>query len=402
MYDASAVKTVKLYEEDAYLSQFTALVTEWSKGDLVLDRTAFFPEEGGQCADTGVIEGFRVKDVRIRNGKIHHILEIEDKARARADEIFREGASVGGTVDFSERFSNMQQHSGEHLFSGAVHSLFGYNNVGFHLNRHEMTVDFDGVLTEDDLKTAELHANRAVYANVQTQIRILSAGEAEKEEYRSKISLNEAVRLVEFPGFDVCACCAPHVKRSGEIGLIKAVSMKHWKNGVRIQLLAGEYALRYLQKEHASLMSAAKELSVGSAELGETAVRLRDENAAMKSEQVMLHTKILRLMALQIPDNIPDAVLFTDRMETAAVRQVVNELTISRSGYGGIFFRKNTDGPEDWAYIIGSSGGDARELQGRLKEKFGARGGGSPQMIQGQVCAPEEELRALINRERNL
>jgi alanyl-tRNA synthetase len=134
-------------------------------------------------------------------------------------------------------------------------------------------------------------------------------------------------------------------------------------------------------------MSAAKELSVGSAELGETAVRLRDENAAMKSEQVMLHTKILRLMASQIPDNVPDAVLFTDRMEAAAVRQVVNELTLARSGYGGIFFRKNTDGPEEWAYIIGSSAGDARELQGRLKEKS-APEGGSPQMIQGQVCAP--------------
>ena len=228
MLDSSTVVTRKLYYEDAYMRDFEAVVLSIEGNDLVLDATTFFPEEGGQSADGGLLAGHEVLDVQIKDGYIHHYL-----GQAVSEDAVLEiapGLSVSGKIDWERRFSNMQQHSGEHLFSGLVHTKYGYDNVGFHLSDNEVTMDFTGVIPPEGLKDIETEVNRAITRNIPSQIAFLEGEEAAKAEYRSKLELTEAVRVVTFPGYDACACCAPHVRLTGEIGCLKVVSAINYKD----------------------------------------------------------------------------------------------------------------------------------------------------------------------------
>ena len=218
-------KTVKLFYQDSHLKEFEAqVVSSRECGDCFeteLDRTAFFPEGGGQYADTGTIGGVRVLDVQEKDGRVLHI----------TDAPLIPGEKVTGRIDWAERFMKMQQHTGEHIVSGLVHARFGYNNVGFHLGREDCTMDFDGEITPEELREIEKKANRAVWENLEVQVLYPSEEELAEIDYRSKIEIEGKVRIVVIPGYDVCACCAPHVKRTGEIGLIKltgVVSVPLW------------------------------------------------------------------------------------------------------------------------------------------------------------------------------
>ena len=212
--------TEKLFYEDSHMITFSAIVKACEqKGDYyeaVLDRTAFFPEGGGQYADTGVIDGVRVLDAQEKDGLIFHKMEGPLEV----------GKTVEGQIDWEERFSKMQNHSGEHIVSGLVHGMFGYDNVGFHMGKDAITMDFNGVLTKDDLKVIEKKANEAVVKNFDIEILYPTTEELKDIVYRSKIEIEGQVRIVKFPGYDVCACCAPHAKKTGEIGLIKLMGLQ--------------------------------------------------------------------------------------------------------------------------------------------------------------------------------
>ena len=236
--------TEKLFYTDSHMQEFTAEVVSCRPCDngyeAVLSRTAFFPEGGGQAADTGVIDGIRVYDVQEKGEQIFHYLEGE----------LEEGKTVTGQIDWDKRFSRMQQHSGEHIVSGIVHARFGYDNVGFHLNDELCTLDLSGPLTKEELREVENAANEAVFANVPVQISYPSKEKLKTLDYRSKIEIDGQVRIVTIPGYDVCACCAPHVYFTGEIGLIKMVQSQNYKGGIRITMLCGRRALKdYQQKE---------------------------------------------------------------------------------------------------------------------------------------------------------
>ena len=142
-----------------------------------------------------------------------------------------------------EKNSKMQNHSGEHIVSGLVHGMFGYDNVGFHMGKDAITMDFNGVLTKDDLKVIEQKANEAVAKNFDIEILYPSQEELAEIVYRSKIEIEGQVRIVRFPGYDVCACCAPHMNKTGEIGLIKLLGLQNYKGGVRVSMLCGFRAL---------------------------------------------------------------------------------------------------------------------------------------------------------------
>ena len=223
--------TVKLYDIDSHLSEFSATVLSCENAVAVLDKTAFFPEGGGQTSDTGYIDGVKVNDVQIKDGVIYHYLESD--------------IEVGKTVEckllWDERFRKMQNHSGEHIISGIVHSLYGFDNVGFHLSKAEMTMDFDGVLTREDLLKIEKLANAAVWQNV--KFNCYYPESLENLEYRSKLDLTEDVRIVEIEGYDRCACCAPHVNTSAEIGVIKILDFCKLRGGVRLFVKCGSDAL---------------------------------------------------------------------------------------------------------------------------------------------------------------
>ena len=254
----SMTETIKLYDMDAYATEFEADIiscepnkADDKRFDIILNQTLFFPEEGGQSPDMGILGGYRVVDVQIKNGVITHTVdtsagdccEVEKKAELAA------GVHVQGKIDWQHRFYNMQQHSGEHIFSGIVHRRFGFENVGFHLSDSVVTMDFSGVISPEDIAEVEHEVNVAISKNIPIEVTYPSRDELAQLEYRSKIEIEGQVRIVTVPGYDVCACCAPHVKRTGEIGMLKVMNYQNYKGGVRISILCGFRALEAFRQK---------------------------------------------------------------------------------------------------------------------------------------------------------
>ena len=390
MLDSDSVKTEKIYYEDAYAVHFTANVISSGGNSIVLDRTAFFPEEGGQSPDRGVIAGFPVVDVRIRDGYIHHVLEIPEGKRMPA-----EGDSVEGAIDWDHRFSNMQQHSGEHIFSGLVHTEFGFDNVGFHLSDREVTMDFNGVFPEGGLAMIEQKANEAIWSNIGTQISFLEGTEAREAEYRSKLELTGAVRVVTFPGIDACACCAPHVRRSGEIGCLAVVGSINYKGGTRVSILCGRRAMQLFAREHMLLTRTANFLTTSAENVPESTMRLKNENTSLKAALKSASIAAMEMKAAALPAGDHDACLFEENELTGKVMQeTVNRMTEKISGYCGLFCGNDAEG---YRFAVGSRKKDSREMAQILRERFGARGGGKPEMVQGSVHAAESEIKMLFD-----
>jgi alanyl-tRNA synthetase len=385
MLDSSTVKTGKIYYEDAYRVSFSARVLSVEGKDVVLDETAFFPEEGGQSPDRGSLSGTPVADVQIKDGYIHHILAKEPT--------FAEGDTVFGEIDWEHRFSNMQQHSGEHLFSGVVCGTFGYDNVGFHLSDSEVTLDFNGSLTMEEALIAEKRVNEAIAANIPSKIDFLVGEDIEKASYRSKLALAGPVRVVSFPGIDACACCAPHVKRTGEIGLLKVVSVMKWRTGVRVSILCGSRAMELFDREHESLTKTARFLTTSADEVYNMTVKARKENETLRAALKKAVSEVMHLKVEAVPEGDGNVCLFEENLDGAAMREAVNALVMKRGGFSGVF--SGSDGA-GWNFVIGTQNGDARVMCAALRDGFGARGGGRPEMVQGSVKASQKEIANLF------
>ena len=388
MLDSSKIRTRKLYYEDAYKTEFTAKVVSANAGDIVLDRTAFFPEEGGQSADTGVLGGFRVADVKIKDGEIHHLLEDRNAS-------FEAGTEISGRIDWQHRFSNMQQHSGEHIFSGLVHSTYGFDNVGFHLSDNEVTLDFNGVIGPDGIRDIERRANEIIFRNIPSEIRFLSGEEAKTAEYRSKIDLDDEIRVVTYPGVDACACCAPHVALTGEIGCLKVVGLQNYKGGIRVSILCGMRAMEVFFHDRDILEKTANYLSNSTDEVYHLVVKARTELAETKAALAEAAKKLVQVRIDQIPAGDGNAVLFEESLDAGAMRSAVNSLVQKKNGFCGVFAGSDADG---YQYVIGKQGGDARTINNELRKKFGARGGGKPEMVQGSVTASRADIETLFGK----
>lgn len=388
MLDSSKIRTRKLYYEDAYKTEFTAKVVSANAGDIVLDRTAFFPEEGGQSADTGVLGGFRVADIKIKDGEIHHLLEDRNAS-------FEAGTEISGRIDWQHRFSNMQQHSGEHIFSGLVYSTYGFDNVGFHLSDNEVTLDFNGVIGPDGIRDIERRANEIIFRNIPSEIRFLSGEEAKTAEYRSKIDLDDEIRVVTYPGVDACACCAPHVALTGEIGCLKVVGLQNYKGGIRVSILCGMRAMEVFFHDRDILEKTANYLSNSTDEVYHLVVKARTELAETKAALAEAAKKLVQVRIDQIPAGDGNAVLFEESLDAGAMRSAVNSLVQKKNGFCGVFAGSDIDG---YRYVIGKQGGDARTINNELREKFGARGGGKPEMVQGSVTASRADIETLFGK----
>lgn len=383
--------TKKLYDLDAYGTEFEAKVLiceEVKKKDttgyaVTLDQTLFFPEEGGQSPDQGTINGISVLDVQIKKDVITHTL-------AASVEV---GSTVKGKIDWKHRFYNMQQHSGEHIFSGLVHSRFGYENVGFHLSDQTVTMDFNGVLSEADVAEVEYAVNEAIIKNIPIEVTFPTKEELETLDYRSKIEIEGQVRIVTIPGYDVCACCAPHVKRTGEIGMLKVLNVQSYKGGVRISILCGFRALLEFRKKAEVLSELSAKLSANQEGLGEAVDKLKNTNQAMKAKLAAANEKMMQQKLSEIPAEQDDVLLFEEDLDVPVMRNAVNALVEAHSGICGIFAGSDADG---YHYIIGSRSKDCRETAAALREKFGAKGGGKPEMVQGSVTASEADIRSVL------
>ena len=272
----------KLFYKDTHIVDFEATVTDCILDEksglykIVLDRTAFFPEEGGQTADRGTINGAEVLDVRIRDDLIFHIMENP----------IRIHETVSGHVDWAQRFDFMQQHSGEHIVSGLVHKYYHFDNVGFHLSVNEVTLDFNGELSLAQLRAIEQEANAAVWKGLPVNISFPSKDELAALDYRSKKELSGSIRIVEIPDIDICACCAPHVENTAQIGLIKVTNVQSHRGGVRVNICCGSRALSDYTEKQDSVSDISVQLSARQSDVAGAVKKLRDDMQKQKEPAI--------------------------------------------------------------------------------------------------------------------
>ena len=373
--------TEKLYELDSYIRSFTAVVVEcvpYNDGHAVrLNRTAFFPEGGGQAADPGVLGGAIVQDVQIVDGEIWHY----------TDAPLTVGDEVEGVLDWETRFSRMRHHTSEHIVCSIAHRWHGLHNVGFHLGSEDVTLDLDGELTREQIDAIEDEANRVVAANVAVTTAIPSAEELENISYRSKKELDGDVRLVTIEGVDCCACCAPHVARTGEIGLIKLLDFIRYKGGVRIHMLCGEAALADYRLRYAQSAEISAKLSVKQHDITIAVDRLIAERDSLKLTLRAANRRVADLqVSMVVPTDDPVCLMGED-WDTETLRRVVNGLTERCGGLCVAYSGK--DGA--YSYVLGGTG-DIKAATKQMNEALNGRGGGDHRQSQGRVQATEAQI----------
>lgn len=378
----------KLYDKDSYLKEFTATVVSCEqKSDttyrVVLDRTAFFPEGGGQTGDIGWLNDVEVTDTREKDGVIYH----ETKAPIET------GTQVVGKIDFAVRYDKMQQHTGEHILSGIVCATYGYNNVGFHLSSEITTLDFDGELSAEQVRELEFKANEMIYANIPVQVKFPAKDELSMMEYRSKIEIEGQVRIVEIPGVDRCACCAPHVKMTGEIGLIKIVSSDRHRGGCRMTIVCGMRALKDYQQKQESVGKVSAALSAKPDKIAEAVAHLQEQQAKLREQLNHIQAMYLESKLEKIQPEEKVVCIFEESLDSIAMRNFVNGAMERCDGVCGAFIGSDECG---YHYILGSKTVDVREVSKKLNEKFAGKGGGKPQMVQGSLKGSAGDVLALL------
>ena len=379
--------TEKLYDSDSYIKEFDATVLLCEKLQdnykIILDKTAFFPTEGGQVCDTGTLDGIPVTDVQTENDIIYHLTPYP----------IERGKKVHGVIDFEERYRKMQNHSGEHIICGIAHRLHGCENVGFHLGSDYVTMDLDKPLTEEQIREIEILANNAVYANAQIKAYYPTEKELEDTCFRSKDGITGKVRLVIIDGFDICACCAPHVARTGEIGIIKILDWINYKGGVRLNILCGIDALRDYHERYKRNLYISNILSSKQEDVCSSVDKLLEAMAQLRHELGEKSKEITRLHLENIMETEESIILFVKDMSSGEIRHLVNGAKEKTKKIAAVF---NGSDEEGYSYIIGSRTTDLKAVSSDLNNTLNGRGGGNAEMIQGNIHATVQEIRDYI------
>lgn len=380
------METQKLYYQDPYLREFPAEVLSCEAAGevwkVVLDQTAFYPEGGGQPADRGVLKAagreIPVTDVHEKDGRVVHTCAAPLEA----------GAVVTGLLDWNRRFDHMQQHSGEHIISGILCRLYHCDNVGFHLGAESVTIDYNAEISWEQALEAERLANEAVWADRETEIFYPSPEELAALEYRSKKELTGQVRIVEFPEADRCACCGTHVERAGQAGLVKVLSCQKFREGVRMEILCGSRALRYLSGVYDQARAVGQRLSVKPLETGRAVERLEEELSAAKTRIAELEQTAFAAIAGEQKGR-GDVVLFQSPMRPDSLRRLADAVGKACGGLGAVFSGEG----EAWSYaLVRADGADISSLVKNLNQTLRGRGGGRNGFAQGSVRASRGEI----------
>lgn len=375
-----------LYYQDAHMDRFFARVVCCSPveggWEVVLDNTAFYPEGGGQAADRGTLGEAQVLDTQEREDRVVHL----------CDRPLEVGAQVQGVIDWDRRFDLMQQHSGEHILSGIIHSRYGYHNVGFHMGADTVTIDFDGMIPPEDLPALELAANEAVWRDVEIRALFPEPQDLAQLPYRSKRALEGPVRLIEVPGYDLCACCGTHVKRTGQVGMVKILSQVKFHQGVRMEIVCGKRALRYFsavaeQNRQVSNLFSAKALETGSA-----ARKFQADFDALKYRTVGLEERLFDLTAQSYGEK-GDVVLFEEGLSSGGLRRLADK--VGALCGGRCIVLSGSDG-EGYRYAICDHSHDLRSFVKEWNTVLNGRGGGKPHFVQGSVAATRAQIEAYL------
>lgn len=384
------MNTRKLYYEDSHMSRFTAQVLsceQVEKGfEIILDATAFYPEGGGQAADTGTLGGVRVLDTRERGEVIVHV----------CDAPLTVGTQVEGVLDYELRFIRMQQHSGEHIVSGILNRRYGCSNVGFHMGSDRTVIDFDAVIPAEALPEIEREANSAIWQNIPLRCWYPSPEELPNVPYRTKKALPWPVRIVEIPGFDVCACCGTHVSAAGEIGLIKLFSAIPCRGGTRIEMACGIQALKIMNAVYDQNLAVSHVFSAPVTATGAAAQSFSEQLAAQKYRIAELERKIFASTAAGYAGK-GNILHFEENLDSTAVRELADTIAETCGGIAAVF--SGTDG-QGYGYCLVTRSGDLRQFGKAMTTALNGRGGGKPAFHQGRVSADKAAIEQFFRENR--
>ena len=378
------MKTIKLYDSDAYLKEFRANVLSCEKLKsgyrTVLDKTAFFPESGGQYGDQGFIGDIRITDTQIENGIIYHYSE--EPIEIKTD--------ITARIDFDRRFSFMQNHSGEHIVSGLFHSEFGYENIGFHLSEDYVTIDINSSLDYDKIKHIKTLANNAVFKNLNVKAFFPTKEEAERINYRSKKDITSDLRLVKIEGIDICACCAPHIKKLGEIGIIKLLDFEKIKGGTRIYMKCGSFALEDYRKKYFEIKNISDLLSAKSDSADEAVMHFVKKTNELQAEYKELKKKFILLKT----DSAVGRWCFLEDLDMTDL-QIAADAAYKNKG-SSVWFFSGKDNSFSFS-VCGNEEDLCRDFKA-FSENLNIRGGGRNGIRQGTVKESEEKIKNYIGR----
>lgn len=372
-----------LYYKNNYLSEFETIVEncfeEKGKIKVILKETAFYPEGGGQPADTGFINNVKVLDVQEKDGIIYHTVDSKIEINK----------SVKCKINFEERLNNMQSHTAEHIVSGLICKKFNSTNVGFHIGKDFVTMDFNVSISEENIREIEKEANHAVYKNLPILINTYSKEEAKNLNYRSKKELNEDIRIVEIPGYDICACCGIHVNTTGEIGLIKLLKVEKYKSGVRIYMLVGDKAINDYTDKYDQINKISTLLSLKLDEVYTGVVHQLEEIEKLKKEKSDFKNKIMENEISNF-ENQKNIILEKENMEMNDMKNYCTKLKSKASNISGII--------SNGKFIFMSDTVNLKDVFQVLKENIDIKGGGSNLLIQGQVNSNFDKIKEIINK----
>ena len=381
------METEKLYYTDPFLTTFTAKVLSCEPGKdgylVTLDRTAFYPEGGGQPADHGTLGGIAVTDVHEKDGVVIHTVE-------KAVEI---GENVTGSIDWARRFDHMQQHSGEHILSGILCHNYHCDNVGFHLGADTVTIDYNTDISWEEALAAEYQANQVIWADAPVEITYPSPAELDALDYRSKKALTGKVRIVTFPEADCCACCGTHVLRAGQVGIIKVLSCQKFRSGVRMEILCGERAWRYLSGTYDQAHAVGQHLSVKPLEAAAAVERLTEELTAAKARMAELEGEVFSHKAHEYCGK-GDVVLVEPPLRPDGVRRLADAVARECGGLAAVF--AGEDGRYNYA-LVRADGADIAPLVKAMNAALTGRGGGRSGFAQGSIQADADTIHAFFN-----
>lgn len=381
------METEKLYYTDPFLTTFTAKVLSCEAGKggylVTLDRTAFYPEGGGQPADHGTLGGIAVTDVHEKDGVVIHTVE-------KAVEI---GENVTGSIDWARRFDHMQQHSGEHILSGILCHNYHCDNVGFHLGADTVTIDYNTDISWEEALAAEYQANQVIWADAPVEITYPSPAELEQLDYRSKKALTGKVRIVTFPEADCCACCGTHVLRAGQVGIIKVLSCQKFRSGVRMEILCGERAWRYLSGTYDQAHAVGQHLSVKPLEAAAAVERLTEELTAAKARMAELEGEVFSHKAHEYCGK-GDVVLVEPPLRPDGVRRLADAVARECGGLAAVF--AGEDGRYNYA-LVRADGADIAPLVKSMNAALTGRGGGRSGFAQGSVQTDADTIHDFFN-----
>lgn len=381
--------TERLYLLDSMLRAFDATVVSCEPvkdGYLIeLDQSAFFPNKGGQPCDVGTIGDATVSDVNEQGERLLH----------RADRAIPVGAAVHCELDFARRFGIMQQHTGEHLLSYCAWHLFGAQNVGFHCALSYATLDLDKPVGHEGITEIETLANRLAAENAAVTATIYRTEEDLRGIPLRKHAegLTAPIRIVTIEGSDACTCCAPHVRRTGEIGQLKIVEAIPYKGGTRCTFLCGMRALKHAQQMQDTVSSIALRFSTAR-EQAEAAVQKQGEDLSnAKRELKQAYAALDEYLAKSLMQEAEDVggtkliVRLLEHVDAKRLRTLAGA-TMDKRSLTVLF----SDTGDRVSYLLASNGikSDMGLLIGAVNAAFSGNGGGRGTLAQGSAARPSD------------